>query len=1802
MDGDSEVPARDGVAVSMSVFVYTTVDEPTEWAVYQVEWTLQAEDAGTWTAVTLSDGTTTQLSPTTTVVLTYEEDETPNFETVEITDSLVPLAKLDPQTNYRVLGQLKRLPFLGSWADVDSQKNSAAQQLYHYSNSASDDSARNVIAELDSISITNPFLLDGATDSAKRGFTVETGATIRRWDGYDAALTLLNIEVRYEVELIDGSGVSIELEDASFTRPEWTWSYDNSGADPAPSETTASESFTIVPAVQLDPTATYTARITITHVEETSPTEVVESGNQLATAATQLLHFNGTLAFASNSTTLTDFTRSPQPATVNGAGYVSMTLNDVAGHLNQGTEYSFSAPAGVNLELYPDGTAAVKGLGANITVTQPADDIGSSAAVRFLRKNMLLSTSGLSADITTYLPQGMSYRESGTAKRLHSGQLALGTTALTDSLRPSSSVLSYSPANPISVSEETKPLQLGATSIEWAVTSGQFQVKGAGAGEYVRAQEAAYLLGAAVPLEEKVKPDNTGYYQAFKTVLSTANEFFIYTDANAAAILDLECDLNPGSFITHFPLGTEISFGSGSQQITGDVVTAGGLLNVQKLSLDYERACVDRDGSEMDGCSSNSDTGAFTVDVGSLSFTPDGGLVGSGALEANAFADKELRWGTIDGTANYAHTLSSFSDGTFHMTGHFLPGMGGSATDFNPDAASRTYSDAGPARTLLAATKGGSMARPGSVEDAAGSHDYAGVNLSVGSDNTVTDTAYIAGLAVPYFVRGCNHFYVRPSGVTGTLEGDPDSFPSTLTLYGYDFKFDYYGLAFVQNSTSPERSFTAGSVVTPFPADATFEFDGLSFTCPGGLAEARLPDGGLDKQLRYWSADFDVSTLSFTSTDGCDPSAAAYLTLGATVYSTLLDSPLHGIAGIDPDGELISKDFSDTKGLETTVTSRFRMPNRIQLNGPDEELYDLVAISEGYFNDYGSTAEQTAGDGRLNFAATADVPFFEDLEVQVRTTASQNTNPDASVQLMGGWLDGVDSFFTSTFFDDSNRAWPDAGISEALYRNESGAAGDPSAYLIHARQNWLGVVEFDYPLKWSSSLRSFTAQEPNAPQDLVVVEVSHQLDYLSAENAELSFGVVYQGLPEVNLTNFAFNQLDESSGALEAMVQAFRQDIAGKGEAAVGALEDGVNGINAMLQDQIDAMLEEFYTTTIDPIVDALYNGLDQLDHQTAAANDWITQVEDETQRLIVNYSSAAYDPAGSLTSVRDAIKTLDSTAADAASLINEVDAALEQVQLALRVISDQVYIAADSSVTLEVPAVPDSSNTIQGLLYQDEGDFQIVSSLISALIAELSAEIGGELAGMLGDVLEAPVGELNTLINEQLEAVRPTLEKVQEILAETDSTIADVRSEIAATGDLVQEIEAILDAADGLIDAASVELQVTIKALVLERIPEPSQFVEYSEAEVKALIRQEIEDRIRELEIIPEFQLVLRQHFYDLDLQIKEGIDTAFAQVNEAIKGLLKEFLSDFDDTINGFLGDLGSSLGAGEVTGFAHINEDALRLLRLDAHLQLQVPEDFEFNGYLQIKQLSSDGSDACSYGGSDTAKEVTMGALGVPVAWVSDGMSVDVEGKVVFTTYPVGLGGRIEMVDGEFGFESFTITDLGAAMSFGATENYLAAEVGLAFQSYAMYGGVFFGQTCDIAPLEMVNPQAASVLGNPNPTFSGAYVYGEAHIPVSEALLGIPASCMFKITAGVGAGAFYFVEGPTFGGQMLLAVSGEALCLVSIKGDVSLVGVKVADDFRFSGRGRLSGKVGSCPFCVKFGKTLNLEYKNDRWSYDL
>ena len=63
----------------------------------------------------------------------------------------------------------------------------------------------------------------------------------------------------------------------------------------------------------------------------------------------------------------------------------------------------------------------------------------------------------------------------------------------------------------------------------------------------------------------------------------------------------------------------------------------------------------------------------------------------------------------------------------------------------------------------------------------------------------------------------------------------------------------------------------------------------------------------------------------------------------------------------------------------------------------------------------------------------------------------------------------------------------------------------------------------------------------------------------------------------------------------------------------------------------------------------------------------------------------------------------------------------------------------------------------------------------------------------------------------------------------------------------------------------------------------------------------------------------------------------------------------------------------------------------------------------------------------------------------------------------------------------------------------------------------------------------------------------------------------------------------------------VAGEALCILSVRGDLDLVGLKRGSDYSFSGRGGVKGKVGVCPFCIKFSKSVGVLYKNDEWDVD-
>ena len=364
------------------------------------------------------------------------------------------------------------------------------------------------------------------------------------------------------------------------------------------------------------------------------------------------------------------------------------------------------------------------------------------------------------------------------------------------------------------------------------------------------------------------------------------------------------------------------------------------------------------------------------------------------------------------------------------------------------------------------------------------------------------------------------------------------------------------------------------------------------------------------------------------------------------------------------------------------------------------------------------------------------------------------------------------------------------------------------------------------------------------------------------------------------------------------------------------------------------------------------------------------------------------------------------------------------------------------------------------------------------------------------------------------------------------------------------------------------------------------------------------------------QIQFVLRQQIQDVDLALRSAIDSVFEETNRAIKALMKDALGSIDDGMGELVGGINEFTGASGIDGYAHVQGDSLKRLRLDADWRFKVPDDMEFHAWLEILQFDSgddfEGS-ACLAPG-EKLTEARIGVDDVALDWISPDLRADVAVKFSLGTaaggsvYPRGLAGEMNMV-GALDFQGFTLTELAATLGFSvdptpnsqnSTEAYLGASVRMDVGGYQAAGGFLIGRCCSVAPLIAIDPDVAAVIGTP--PFAGGYVYGEVWVPISETLLGIPASCFSNISAGVGAGAFYFVDGPVFGGKMLLGVSGEALCVVSIKGEIRLVGLMDAGELRMRGTGRLTGKAGWCPFCLKFGKDATVTYRAGEWDVDL
>ncbi len=1638
---------------------------------------------------------------------------------VSINAQIIPDEQLDPTRTYRVhVSQVADVSNIFTPVDlVISGTQAGGNQYIHFHG------GNGVVARMANVSLTKTHRLSSSSSSTANTFSFTPRLDFYRYEpggNSTRVAATLQVTVRDDLGTIHYQGNSSISSLASL----------NATTAGAPSASTNSSiTFTTIrfSTAQLDSVnRTYT--LTAVPVFASAGSNFT-CANGASTSATRLLDFNGALRFGNIATTFTGYSNTPAGGAISG-GRIATTLSVSAGlgSIDGHPTHTYGDGSALSVGLAADGTAYYSGA-FPVSVTSPANDTDTKENITFVRQNLSLSITGLeAATLQVKLPAGVGYRAAGSSM-VFANSISVPGVALTQSLETRTSPLGLGIGGG-TLHEETKPFIYNVTALDWDVDTGEIIVTAANVTS-LRRTDLTNLEAAAPDLENPesaTKASNDHVFNGAQPI--PAGRVYLTADSKGNGQISGTIEFLVGSFHPHMPYARpgaatdEIHYTAGTLNLDRDAPAAGSkLTTVPLFMIAYDRACVDNPAAAFSCGAASEQAGISILATGSqLFFTPDGGLQNSATFS------HKLQWGKDPSDpTKYAHTVSTlFANGSYLMAGSFLAGGiknagGGSSAEQWMGAGAVLFSGVDPGLTAII--------RPGTAayaETDSAIADYPGLNLRVATQpGPMTAKSRLAGADTPaYDLATRGQYYLRHGGVSGIHQSQ--AFDEALTLYTYDVKLTSLQFSFLDNLNEDSR--TEGSIEIPSPSNFRVDFSELKITCPGGIDSAEVENTD-PVNLEYWNgAPLDILTMRFETANGCDPSADAVLALGVQARAELFEKKLSGELGFRSSGQIATR----TNG-SPAFDSRLKVP-AVGLPGPGSKTYAFTPTQDAFFNDEADPDAPASPNGFLNLFGTVDAPFFQDLKWHVQTRGVYTGSSPLLYAVAGGYDSAGQTAFSVPFFDESNSGLP-AGKTADTYR-ELSATGN-ATYSVEAKQDWLGISNaFHYDLMWDEGGKAFSSAEVD--KDFFVFNLTHRAKYLCPDTAEITFGLSYDGLPQINISGLATSALDSGVGYTQNLIDSL-------GESATDLLLEGLQDGRDLIASEAEQLLA--------PVIDGpILTAADQM------LNDLYA---------LPNALTIGVSPASAGTVITSRIRNAGST------LQNSIDTSFVGTGL------NSVVDIADDKIGSVQNAIGTLTNNSTGLL-QTNGVKNLVSSLVASEAPEFIGIIAGELAGAAFDELINTPG---------LQEIRSNLEQVDGRLGEVRSQITDGANGLAAQLDGALTAVNLQTIADQVADQIEAELgRYTYSGTV--ELPEIPQ------VQLRAMIRQAILDELLGNQVLDVLQTQMRSYVQDAIAAVTNELNNGLQQVNTALRDVIATHLAEIDQEINQqVLGPMSDLIGAGRLTGYALINGDSLTELRVDGKFQWKVPDDLEFEAYLLIRQLDSDNFGGC-LGPGETANEITIGAVDVPLEWISPDLSADVGVKfTLMSSEPAGMGGYFNMTGGPLTFEAFKINSMEAAVSFGALENYLAAGVDIDFGNYGLAGGVFIGRTCTLDPIILIDSEVAAVLGTP--PFTGAYVYGEARIPVLE-LIGIPSSCMLDVTVGAGAGVFVFVEGPTFGGKLVGEVTGEALCLVSIGGRMSLVGVKeglsATSPMRFSGTGKVKGKVGCCPFCVKFNKSVNVKFE--------
>ena len=341
--------------------------------------------------------------------------------------------------------------------------------------------------------------------------------------------------------------------------------------------------------------------------------------------------------------------------------------------------------------------------------------------------------------------------------------------------------------------------------------------------------------------------------------------------------------------------------------------------------------------------------------------------------------------------------------------------------------------------------------------------------------------------------------------------------------------------------------------------------------------------------------------------------------------------------------------------------------------------------------------------------------------------------------------------------------------------------------------------------------------------------------------------------------------------------------------------------------------------------------------------------------------------------------------------------------------------------------------------------------------------------------------------------------------------------------------------------------------------------------------------------------------------LQINTMIRDAMASINEALQAQLEAVTADIGS---------GWGVSSAGIDGYAIVSQDEIERIHLEAAFTFDgEPDPTSFNAALDITAWNTEnGPSGCMDGGSGkvdvvlSTHDVTADMLGMDVGLKEALLGFTLQTDPVL---PLGIFGRVYL-QGELGFESIALYDLGFEAAFGSQERYFAAKGAARFSDYTIPMAAFYlGVSCfENNVLERLDPEVAEFIGEINP-MSGVYVRGSVEVPVWNN------GCALTLGVGADIGAWFFTEpgSGTYGGLLGGSAYGELGCLASLKGAVSLIGQKSGATYAFSGSGWGAAGVGWCSqgkwksvrdarkddWCLTGEATFEVTYENNDWVFD-